>query len=60
MFLDRTRAGTDIDPPDETEQAGCRGPIINYFRNTAVLCQNSDSHDIPKRRPEVTPLSWTG
>ena len=51
MFLDRTRAGTDIDPPDETEQAGCRGPIINYFRNTAVLCQNSDSHDIPKRRP---------
>ena len=22
------RAGADIDPPDETEQAGCRGTII--------------------------------
>ena len=25
---DRHRAGADIDPPDETEQAGCRGTII--------------------------------
>ena len=25
---DRHRAAADIDPPDETEQAGCRGTII--------------------------------
>ena len=25
---DSHRAGADIDPPDETEQAGCRGTII--------------------------------
>ena len=41
---DGHRAGADVDPPDKTEQGGCRGTIIHYYRNTARL-----KSDAPRR-----------